>query len=66
MIEVYVFEDKDGNPDGYSTQNAREAKEYAEKWELLWCVNKYVLSDSEVVQDFTPEDEGEYGNDTEN
>ena len=56
MIEVYVFEDKDGNPDGYSTQNAREAKEYAEKWGLLWCVNKYVFSDSEVVEDFTVKD----------
>jgi hypothetical protein len=61
MIEVYVFEDKDGNPDTYTTQDARKAKEYAEKWELLWCVNKYVFSDSEVVQDFTVEDtkEGE-------
>ncbi len=56
MIEVYVFEDKDGNPDTHTTQDTREAKEYAEKWELVWCVNKYVFSDSEVVEDFTVKD----------
>ena len=61
MIEVYVFEDKDGNPDGFSTQNAIEAKEYAERRSLVWYVNKYEFSDSELVQDFT-EDEGEEDN----
>ena len=64
-IEVYVFEDKDGNPDGWQTQNGVEAKEYAQKWGLVWIALTYEYSDREVVQDFTPEDEGEE-DDTEN
>ena len=56
MLEVYYFTDKDGNLDGYTTEDPIEAKEYAKAWELVWCVNIYKFSDSEVVEDFTVED----------
>lgn len=58
-IEVYVFEDKDGNLKEWQTQNRVEAKEYAQKWGLVWIAITYEYSDREVVQDFTREDDKE-------
>lgn len=51
-IERYVFEDKDGNRDEFTTFDAKEAKEYAYDNEMLWLAETYEFSDSEIVKDF--------------
>ena len=34
-VEVYIFEDAEGTPDTFTTTNATEAREYAQRAEVL-------------------------------
>lgn len=53
-IEVYTFEDADGNPDGeWTTQSAREAQEHARKYGLRVVARIFEYADSEVAWDYT-------------
>jgi hypothetical protein len=59
-IEVYVFEDADGNPFGsYATTNVKDAKEYALDAGLRVVARVYEFSHSEPVPewDFTATEE---------
>lgn len=52
-ITVYSFEDRDGPSGSYTTQDYREAKEFARKNNLRVIANEYEWVDSEMVDDFT-------------
>ena len=52
-IEIFSFEDKDGNESGFTTFDAGEAMQYAEKNKLKCIANVFEFSDSELVEDFT-------------
>ena len=52
-IALYGFEDAEGNPQTFTTFNASEAREYAQKYGLRWIVNIYEWQDSDLVEDFT-------------
>lgn len=62
-ITVYTFEDEHGTEMNFSTQDVKEAREYAQANECIAIDNTYVWDDSEPVTawDFRPvaEDEGE-------
>jgi hypothetical protein len=58
-IEVYTFENKYGDEDTYHTQNANDAREYAQKYNLRWIANTFVWDDSELVEDYTERDDDE-------
>jgi len=57
-IEVYTFEDKEGNESDYSTQDYQEAEEYAKEYGYMIIANIYEWQDSELVKDYTPISEG--------
>lgn len=52
-VTVYSFEDENGEPDDYTTQDYHEAYERAVCYGLKIIANTYEWSDSEVVDDFT-------------
>jgi len=54
-VEIYTFEDKDGNTQGWTTENPVDAREHAQKHGLRWIANKFELCDSELVEDCTEE-----------
>lgn len=58
-IEVYAFEDADGNPDEFTTMDAREAKSYAIANNRKWIARQYEYADSELVEDYTETDDDE-------
>ncbi len=60
-VQLYGFEDAEGNEDSFTTFSAIEAKAYAEEHRLKWISFEYVYSDHEVVMDFTPQEEDEEG-----
>lgn len=56
-IEVYTFEDRDGNEFGtFTTRDIREAKEYARKYGLRIVARIFEYVDSELVEDYTDAD----------
>jgi len=57
-ITVYTFEDANGE-DSFSTQDAREAKEYGARYGYRVLANEYEWADSDVAWDFTPAKEDE-------
>ena len=59
MLEVYVFEDKDGNEDSFETMDAREAKAYAVANNRKWIARQFEFSHSELVEDYTETDDDE-------
>lgn len=52
-IEVYSFENKEGVPHDFTTQDADQARVYAQENGLKWIANIYEFSDSELVEDYT-------------
>lgn len=53
-VEVYTFEDAAGNEFGsYTTQDIREAREYARKYRLRIIARIFEYADSELVEDYT-------------
>lgn len=56
-IEVYVFEDADGNMDSYYTVDPMLAKQYAIEHNLAWIARKFEYIDSELVKDYRKEEE---------
>ncbi len=52
-IEVYVFEDAEGNIQDWSTTNPREAREHAQKYGFKWLARQYEYTDTELVCDYT-------------
>lgn len=56
-LEVYVFEDADGNEFGtFTTQNIEEAKQYARGNKLRIIARVFEYADSEMVEDYTEKD----------
>lgn len=62
-IAVYTFEDRDGNEQGWQTQDYHEAETWASKNAMRVIENTYEWADSELVDDFTggEEEEGAEG-----
>lgn len=58
-IEVYAFEDADGNADTYTTQDIDEAREYAKKNRRRLIARTFEYSDSEMIEDYTEEEADE-------
>lgn len=58
-MEIYVFEDTDGNECGSSTTDAGKARQYAQENGLRWIAYTYEFVDSELVEDYTNENDGE-------
>ena len=58
-IAVYTFEDKDGNDQEWCTQKYSEAKEWAMRHNMKIILNTYVWDDSEMLEDFTDEEDEE-------
>jgi len=59
-LYVYTFEDGDGNSFGsWSTSDYEEAKGYAMENRYRVIANRYDWADSEVVNDFTPDEDEE-------
>jgi hypothetical protein len=58
-VSLYGFESAEGEEDTFNTFSADEAKEYAQKHGLKWIAYEYEYSDSEMVMDFTPQDDEE-------
>jgi len=57
-IEVYTFEDADGDAFGsWTTQDISEARHYAIRHRLRIIANVYEWTDSELVEDYTEKDE---------
>jgi hypothetical protein len=60
QIEVYSFEDKDGNEFGtYRTQDPNRARDYARDNKLRVIANIYRFDESVACDDFTEKDEPE-------
>lgn len=57
----YTFEHADGTTDGWSTQDAQEAEEYAQTHHLRLIENEFTFSGSNLIGDYTnpDDDEGE-------
>lgn len=53
-IYVYTFEDVNGNPDGYETQDKDEATNYAIKHEMLIICNEYEWTDNYPEECYAP------------
>lgn len=59
-IEVYAFEDKDGeSASDWTTQDVREAREFAAQHRYKLIARQYEYTDSELVEDFTEKDEAD-------
>jgi hypothetical protein len=59
-IEVYAFEDKDGNEDGtFTTRDIEEAKRHARKDRLRMMARVFEYTDSELVEDNSGTDDSE-------
>lgn len=56
-IELYVFEDEEGTLDTFTTLDADEARNYAQRNNRRWIAQTYEYADSEVVEDFTKEND---------
>jgi hypothetical protein len=57
-IEVYSFERAEGEPFGsFTTQDITEAQEYARTNGLRIIANVYEWSDSELIEDYTTEEQ---------
>ena len=56
-IEIYTFEDVNGKRRDHTTQDPTEARNYAKHHELKWIALTYEFTDSELVEDYTPEQE---------
>lgn len=59
MIERYVFEDKNGHMDNFSTFDINEAKTYARDNSKRLIAQVFECTDSELVEDYTRSDEEE-------
>jgi len=64
-IEIYTFEDKDGDAEGHETSDYSEAIDYAQRHKLKVISNTYAWQDSECTDDYTEEDEDEDEDDDE-
>jgi hypothetical protein len=56
-IEVYTFEDADGAEQGYTTNDIAEAKRFARHHRLRLIANTFEWTDSELLEDNTPNTE---------
>jgi hypothetical protein len=57
-IEVYAFEDKNGESvTDWTTQDIREAREYAQENKCVLVARQYEYTDSEVVEDYSEDDD---------
>lgn len=55
MIEVYAFEGENGEPaSDWTTQDADEAREYAQRNGYALIARQYEYADSELVADYRP------------
>lgn len=53
-VEIYSFEDEDGNEfGGFTTTDIDEAKKYARDNSLVIIANIFEYADSEIVADYT-------------
>lgn len=53
-LELYVFEGATGDGlETFTTLDADEARNYAQKYSLKWLAQIYEYSDTELVEDFT-------------
>lgn len=58
MIEVYAFEDAEGNSvTDWTTTDPIEAKEFAQENACRWIARIFEYSDSELVESYCPEDD---------
>jgi magnesium-transporting ATPase (P-type) len=68
-IEVYTFEDADGNPaTDWHTQDYSEAHDHAAAHGYRLIANTYRWADSELIEDFTgaePDDDSDDSDDDE-
>ena len=53
-IELYVFEDAEGDIDTFTTFDADEARNYALRYQRRWVAQIFEYADSQVVEDFLP------------
>jgi hypothetical protein len=52
-LEVYSFENREGDATGFTTMNFNEAQEYARQHNLRLIVNEYEWADSFMIEDHT-------------
>ena len=52
-ISLYGFEDADGTPDTFTTQDLAEARERAAKYGLRLIAHTYEWTESEMIEDHT-------------
>lgn len=52
-IERYGFEDKDGNPQSFMTNDLKIAHAYAQERDLKVTAYVFEMTDSELVEDYT-------------
>ena len=57
-MEVHAFEDAAGAPHAFTTTDAAEAREYAQRNGLRWLAHGYEFVGTDLVQDFTDPEEG--------
>lgn len=56
-ITVYTFEDENGSPDTYTTQDYQEARERAQRYHMRLISNTYEWADSELIADYSSSSE---------
>ena len=59
QVELYAFEDENGELDTYTTFNVNEAREYAKQNKRKLIAQIFEYSDSELVEDYTESEQEE-------